>query len=61
MPPTKDEAFIIFSVSFALSIVMIVIVTQFNLTGILDWIVRVLAILLFLTAVLFYRAYKYSD
>jgi len=61
MPPTKETAFILSAVSFALSIVMLFIVTQLNLTGILDWIVRALAILLFLTAVLFYRAYKYSS
>jgi hypothetical protein len=40
---------------------MIFLVTQFVLPGILDWIIRALAVLFFVAAVLFYREGKYSE
>ena len=49
------------TVSFALVIVMVVVVTQFVLPGILDWIVRALAVVFLVASILFYRAGKYSE
>lgn len=61
MPPTNDIWYALATVSFALAIVMIFLVTQFVLPGILDWIIRALAVLFFVAAVLFYREGKYSE
>jgi hypothetical protein len=61
MPPTNDIWYALATVSFALAIVMIFLVTQFVLPGILDWIIRILGIVFFLVAVLFYRRGKYSE